>query len=256
MKKDVYISGPILSMPMHVGALQYLAEEGVEIENIFASDGGIFLALLVASGYNLNLELLKAIKKLSSTRIVSRNPWTLWLTFRNDPLKKIQTRFNQYFAKSFGDLKHKIFCYYYDVKTHDTYLLRDIDSPVKLAASYTLLNKPYKVAGHNLINAEINPRHFHNIELPDNIIHLRGQMEIDITAADVFSKNTVKTFESLSSFAHIPKDLANKTIFLRSPKMHLLQSFWGLPSTALEELVREGYRLARDQYKKEGVKND
>ena len=247
---NLFLSGPLLCAPMQIGALQFLAEQGIEIGQIYASDGGILPALLIASGYNLNIELLKAIKGLSGIQTIRRNPWTFWLSFKQKPLKKIQVELSNYLAKSSDDMKYDLTCYFYDLKNHKHIEITNInENPMKLIAPYDLLKGSYKIDGKECVSAEIDPSLFYIVKLPENTIHLRGQLDMNYSHGDVFSNKSLKKLESLSSFSHIPTELANKTIFLRSSKTTDLNSFWGLTGTMIETLVKEGYSLAKEQYK-------
>lgn len=247
MNYSLFLSGPLICAPLQIGALLYLYENGIFINKVYASGGSLLPSLLLCSGYNYNIELVKALKMVSKCFTVERNPWTLWMTYREPSVNKVQNNIAKYIAKNFGDMKHELSYFLHNKElNHFEDVSNLTPSPTKLFVDNNMLYTGYRLNSNTYINAELNPNFFKELVLPDKTICLRGQLgEITYEYTPIKMRN----LEVLSSHVHLPEKIANKSIFLHSSDLTSVDSFWKLTSFQIEKLVEEGFSLASDRFK-------
>lgn len=265
----IVLSGSGTLYPLHVGALNYLTDEGYEIESITGVSGGAIVAAAFASGYkgedlvNLVLETLPSKNKLID--------WN-WCPFRNWGLIKgnrIETKMRSLFKPTFGDTEIPLKVFACNIDNKDTtygdplYTVfssiqtptQDIASAVRASMSIPLVFNPKVINGHRYIDGGVAanfPVSIYGNEGEGVVgFHVRGDKDFsEPKSLSEYIRTVIDIMMGSINREHINDAQWAKTVLLNTTTGNL--NFKMTEEDALA-LIEEGYQQAKASDKPKNV---
>lgn len=250
---DICISGPLSTAPSLMGAMMALFDSKQEIGNIYASGGGILVALIIGSGYRPDAESTRVLTKMAGTNIRKRTYKNLWLRPKFKSAQEIALELDRFFSKSFSSFSADSFFAYYDTGRDQ---IRELGfsngmKPVSMLLPILSVDKNFsheKLLSHKLASLELSPLLADFLENVDADIYIRGTLETSHPS----SGNIPKILEQAYSHMHLPSNISDRTLFINSGKE---SDFFNLSQTNISRMVGEGFEAFKAYFGSRGWVN-
>lgn len=266
----VVLSGSGTLYPMHAGALHYLSDAGYEITEIAGVSGGSIIACALASGYepgpSLNELVLSTVPGPNKLIDVSYCPLWGWGLIKGD---RIENELREKLSHTFVELEIPTKVYAVNVDKQGTFFdslytifgteetpNQDVASAVRASMSIPGIFQPKEIDGHKFCDGGLVANFpLHSFGTEENVIgfHIRGNKDFDPpTSFASYMQNVMRLMLEAINRQHVSEDMWAKTVLLETDKRSI-EFRYG--KKEVEEMLEEGYNLAKAQLESKNVKN-